>query len=95
MKIKKLLLTTLIQLLGAIMFILTLGFSKCLSLIFPIIAYFGTYYYDKKDFWKAFVISVLILTIAIFLFIFIIALTPYKITVYKAILDFIRTVWQR
>lgn len=92
---KKLLLTTLIQLLGAVMFILTLSFSKCLSLVFPLLVYFSTYKYDKKDFWKAFVISILILTIAIFLFIFIIALTPYKMTVYKAILDFIRTVWQK
>lgn len=86
---KKLLLTILIQLIGAVMFILTLSFSKCLSLLFPILAYFGTYNYDKKDFWKAFVISILILTIAIFAFIFIIALTPYKIEVYRFIFSYI------
>ena len=88
----KLLLTTLIQLFAAIMFIATLSFSKCLSLIFPIVAYFGTYKYDKKNFWKAYLISIVILTVAIFLFIFIIALTPYKTEVYRFILNYIMKV---
>jgi len=88
----KLVLTTAIQLFGAIMFILTLSFSKILSLVFPLFAYFGTYRYDKKEFWKAFIISISVLTLLIFLFIFIIALTPYKIEVYRFITNYIRKV---
>ena len=88
----KLIYATLINLLGKILFITTLGTSKLLSIIFPMLTYFIAWKYFNKLFWKSYIYSIIILVVLIFGFIFGVALTPYKTEVYRAIFSYIRTV---
>lgn len=77
---KKLLKATLLDLLGAFLFIVAVGIPifKIISVLFPLSVYFYTWHKYKKIFWKAYIISIIILGVLIFGSILILMQTEYK-----------------
>ncbi|MFH2021532.1 MAG: hypothetical protein ABIJ34_09035 [archaeon] len=80
---------TLINLAGEIIFILLLSPFRLYAAVFPLIFFTITWVYFRKEFWEAYVGSIVTLILAVFGFVFIAALTPYREDIFRVIVVYI------